>query len=165
MTLARALLSSAIVLSIPLLLAAKSDTGDVRLDIQQVDVLNVSDPGVIVMDGVAGSNRFTGRNSSPGKLNYSHNGPRTKKITAEVRRGDNPTGHDITLTLSIAGGAGPQTMLSNGQEQGAKTVFSGVVPGTVTDTDVQYGATCTTDGTPLDADRDFVIRITFTTTE
>lgn len=117
------------------------------------------------MDGVAGSNQFTGTSSTPGKLNYSHNGPKTKKITAEVRPAGNPSGHDITLTINVAGGAGLQTVLSNGKIQGAKTVFSGITPGTVTDKDVQYAATCTTDGTPLDTDTDFVIRITFTTTE
>ena len=66
---------------------------------------------------------------------------------------------------NVAGGAGIQTILSNGNIQGAKTVLSGITPGKVTDKDVQYAATCTTDGTPLDTDTDFVIRVTFTTTE
>jgi hypothetical protein len=165
MTLCRALLSSAVVLSISLLLAATSGTGNVRLDIQEIDVLDVADPGDISMDGVAGSNNFTGSNSIPGKLNFSHNGPLAKKITAEVRQQDNPSGHDITLTINVAGGAGLQTILSNGTMQGAKTILSGVASGVVSNRDVQYSATCTASGTPLDTDTDFVIRITFTTTE
>ncbi|MDP7248345.1 MAG: hypothetical protein QGF00_01980 [Planctomycetota bacterium] len=165
MTPFRVLLSSAIILPISLLLAAKSDTGNVRINIREVDALDVSDPGVISMDGVSGSNIFNGTSASPGKLNYSHNGPKTKKISAEVRPAGNPSGHDISLTINVAGGAGIQTILSNGNIQGAKTVLSGITPGKVTDKDVQYAATCTTDGTPLDTDTDFVIRVTFTTTE
>lgn len=146
-------------------LAATSDTGDIAITIQSIDSFDVSSGGTIVLSGTAGSNAMTGPDDTTAQLNYSHNSPTPKKITAEVQPGDNPAGHNITLKVKVTGGAGRKTLVLRGTAQGPVDVVTDKNAGKLSNKTVAYRATCTASGTQVGADTDFVFTVTFTTTD
>lgn len=148
-----------------LLPAASTDTATVTLAIQPIDALSVTGGETIVLDGTAGQNLLTGSSALSARLHLSHNRALPKKITAEVQPAGAPAGHDLTLTLTVAGGTGEKTLVANGAPQGAQEVLNNLAAGALSNRALTYQARGTASGTPVAATTDFVFTVTFTSTD
>lgn len=144
--------------------AATSDNGDVSFTIQPIDSLSATDGGAIVLTGTAGEDLLTGTADGTARLNYSHNGPNPRKLLAEVKPGDNPAGHDLSLGVQVAS-SGPKVLVLNGASQGAVEILGSIPTGAYSQRTVTYLARCTASGTQVSSDTDFVFTVTFTTTD
>ena len=144
--------------------AASTRNALVKLDVKRINVLDVSSGGTIALTGTAGSNILKGTEDQTALLNLSHNNKKTIKVTAQVKKKDNPRGHDITLKVAAVGGVGARTLLLGGVGQGVQDIFVGVPAGTLTNRTLTYAASCTASGTPLTKTTSFLFTITFTTT-
>ena len=145
-------------------LAASSGNAPVSTTIQAINVMSVTNSGTLQLQGMAGSNSLTGPSDSTAALNLSHNSATPLRVTAEVLPASNPAGHDITLTVLVAGGAGPKTLLLAGATQGVKDVYTNIVAAALSNKAITYGASCTASGTRVAADTTFNFIVTFTST-
>lgn len=145
-------------------LAASSGNAPVSATIQAVNVMSVTNSGTLQLQGTAGSNSLTGPGDSTAALNLSHNSATPLRVTAEVLPSGNPAGHDITLTVSVAGGAGQKTLVFSGAAQGAQDVYTNIAAGALSNKAITYGASCTASGTRVAADTTFNFIVTFTST-
>lgn len=142
---------------------AATDDSALTVTVSSIDLLSVGDAtGGITLDGTAGSNALTGTDNAAATLNYTHNQTTpNKKITAEVTT--DPTGDDITLTVTVADGAGEQTICTDGTATvGGAVVYTAITAGALTDKTVTYHATATASGSPA---ADYVFAITYTSTD
>ena len=150
-------------LSLPAHSAAGSSTA--ALKVLSLDLLSVTSGGAIVLDSSA-ADAATGVvgpvSDSAARLNYTQNSALNKKITAQVTA--NPGGSDITLSVSVAGGAGPQTLVSGGVTSAAQNVYTNIAAGALSNRAVTYTAQATAAGTKVSATTDFVFTVTFTST-
>ncbi len=137
---------------------AITDTSNLTVTVSSIDLLAVDNATTgITLNGTAGSSALTGADDTTAKLNYTHNSATSKKITAEVTT--DPSGDDITLKVTVNGGAGIQTICTAGTAtEGGAVVYTGITAGAITNADVTYNATATT-ATPT-AGYDFVITYT-----
>jgi hypothetical protein len=131
----------------PAALFAASDTSDVTVKVKSVDKLTVSDGGTIALDGSAGSNDLTGAADSTAQLNYTHNKNGNKKITAQATTSPAATSNDISLTVSVADGAGSKTLYNDAGAQAAQDVVTSIGAGALNNKAVTYGASATASGT------------------
>jgi hypothetical protein len=154
------LLAGVMFLGIGSVVMAASDTSQVQVKVNSIDVLDVTDGGMITLSQVSGNN-ITGPDDSTAILSYTHNSASTQKITAEVKSGDMPSGtQDITLTATVANGTGKVTLVSGGSTSGVKDVITGIAAGTISKS-VTYGASCTASGTVAST---YTFVVTFTST-
>lgn len=144
--------------------AAITRKAAVRLNVAHINVLDVSSGGTIMLTATAGSDVLKETEDQTALLNLSHNDTNPIKVTAQVKRKDNPRGHDITLKVAAAGGVGARTLLLGGVGQGVQDIFVGVPAGTLTNRALTYTVSCTASGTPLTKTTSFLFTITFTTT-
>ena len=128
------------------------------------DLLAVTNSGAIVLDNStadpAVGDALGPVSDSAARLNYTQNSLLTKKITAQVTA--NPGGSDITLTVSVAGGAGEKTLVTGGATAAAQDVYTNILAGAVSDAAVTYKASATAAGTRVSAATNFIYTVTFT---
>lgn len=124
---------------------AASDTSAVSVTVSSIDSLSVSAGGTITLTGTAGSNSLTGTDDTTAALDFTHNNATAQKITAEATT--NPASHTITLTVSVADGAGSKTLVTSGTAAAAQDVYTAISAGTLTSKTVTYGASATASGT------------------
>jgi len=111
-----------------------------------VDSLTVGNSGSMAMNlaGAAGTDPMGPATDSTAVLNYTHTANATKSITAQVTgtslAGGAVTPHDITLTVSVAGGTGAQTLITAGTTAAAQTVYSDAAKAVLTNLTVTYSA-------------------------
>ena len=144
--------------------AATSGTANITATIQAINEFSVTNGGGMQLSSTAGSNTLTGTPDTAATLNLSHNSATALKVTAQVQPADNPSGHDITLTISVAGGAGQKTLVASGAAQAAQSVWTAVAAGAYANKTVTYTASCTASGTPVSVDTTFNLVVTFTST-
>ena len=77
---------------------------------------------------------------------------------------NDPSGQDITLTVSVAGGTGTMTLVNAGAAQPAQSVWTGIAAGAYSNKAITYGASCTASGTPVSTNTNFTFVVTFTST-
>jgi hypothetical protein len=85
------------------------------------------------------------------------------KIVAEVQ--SVPSNNDISLWVSVEGGAGAKAIVNAGNENGVHEVMTGIQAGAFTDKTVTYTASCTSGGTPVDSPTDYGFTVVFTSVE
>jgi hypothetical protein len=140
---------------------------NVRVIVPLQDLLKVTNGGTIVLDStqinLTLSDTIGPVSDATAQLNYPQNSPKLKKITAQAT--SNPSGHDITLTVDVAGGNGPKNLIQEGITQAVESVYINVPAGALYDRIVKYTAQCTARGTRLVAPADFVFTITFTSSD
>ncbi|MDE2039908.1 MAG: hypothetical protein KGO96_09300 [Elusimicrobia bacterium] len=144
--------------------SAASVGASALVKVPAVDLLSVSDGGTIVLDNAAADPQ-AGDDLGPvadstARLNYTHNSPTAKKLTAQVTA--NPGGSDITLTVSVAGGTGEKTLVDAGATAAVQDVYTNIPAGALSDLSVTYKASATAHGTPVSGPTSFVFTITFT---
>jgi hypothetical protein len=144
--------------------AGNTGTANMTATIQAINELSITNGAGVQLTGTAGNNALTGASDSSAVLNVSHNSATALKVTAQVLAADNPSGHDITLTVSVAGGAGTMTLIASGAAQAAQNVWTAIAAGAYANKTITYGATCTASGTPVSVDTTFSIVVTFTST-
>lgn len=144
-------------------LMAATDTSTVQVTVAAIDALVVTDGGTITLDDVSG-NTITGDPDTTARLSYTHNLGTNRMITAEVLEGGMPTGtQDITLTVSVAGGAGTVTLVSDGVRHGSpQSVWNNIPRGAISNAVVTYGASATASGTEAGS---YMFTVTFTSTD
>ncbi len=142
-------------------MAAQADSR-VRVVVASIDDLRVSDAeqGIaLVLKGGAGSNDLLGDPDGSARLDYVHNAPVAKKITAQVYPEHIPAGRqDITLRVMVAGGV-EQTIVHAGSSQGPKDVLGNIGQGELRNMQVTYSASATAQGTDQG---DYGFMVTFT---
>lgn len=145
-----------LVLGLTVMAMAASDTSDVTVIITLVDVLTLIDGGTITLDDAGG---WSGTDSTA-VLNYTHNSATSKQITAVTT---DPGGtHDITLTVAVQDGTGPEGIVVSGTVQAAQVVYTGIAAGTLTDKAVTYTASATAAGSRAG---NYVFTVTFTSSD
>jgi hypothetical protein len=85
------------------------------------------------------------------------------KIVAEVQSA--PSNNDISLWVSVDGGAGDKVIVNAGNETGVHEVMSDIQAGAFTDKAITYTASCTSEGTPADSPTDYGFTVVFTSVE
>jgi len=142
---------------------AADDTSDVIVSVGTIDLLTLTDGGTITLTGTAGSDALAGDDDATAVLNYTHNSATSKKISAEVIEANVPAGtQDITLTVSVADGAGEVTLATDGIQGAGGVVYTGIAAGILTNKTVTYGASATASGTRAD---DYTWTVTFTSAD
>ncbi|HPP81574.1 MAG TPA: hypothetical protein PLQ43_11895 [Deltaproteobacteria bacterium] len=138
-------LAAAVVMSAWGAMAAQS-TSRVVVAVAPVDELAVSDAerGILLdLKAAAGLTLLEGDPDVTARLNYVHNAPGAKKITAEVLAGGMPAGTQ-DITLSVAVGSGPEVVVvSSGVPAGPHEVFQGLSRGAYVSVPVSYRASAT----------------------
>ena len=144
--------------------AGSSGRSNVPIKVLVQDSLSVTNGGNILLDNSVANPAAGGVlgpvSDSTARLNYTQTSASSKKITAQVTV--NPGGHDITLTVAVAGGAGTKTLVSGGAASAAQDVYTSIAAGTLSNLAVTYGAQCTVAGTKVSASTNFVFTVTFT---
>ena len=147
--------------------AVVKTTSDVAVTVELTDLLDITDSGVILLDNQAADPAASGVigpvTDASARLNYTHNHAAPKKITAEALFV--PPGHDITLMVEVAGGAGRQSVVESGVAQPVRNVFTNIAAGALTGRTVTFTAQCTARGTRLSAPTDFQFTILFTSVD
>lgn len=153
------LLAGVMFLGIGTTVMAASDTSDIEVSVAAIDALTVTDGGTITLDDVTGG-VITGDPDTTADLSYTHNLANNRMITAEATTV--PGGQTITLTVSVAGGAGERTLVNAGTGQSAQQVWNNIPRGAITDAEVTYSASATAAGTPAGS---YTFTVTFTSTD
>lgn len=134
----------------------------VQVRVLPIDELSISDAtkGIqLSLSGAPGTNVLIGEPDQTARLSYAHNAPVNKKITAQVKPENMPSGvQDITLSVTVSGGAA-QAVVQDGVAQGARDVLSGIGAGAREDIQVRYNATATALGS---GPGDYTFMVTFT---
>ena len=145
-------------------LAGNSGNSSESVTVPMLDLLAITNGGTITLDSSVANPAVSGVlgpiSDSTAVLNYTQNSASLKKITAEATTA--PAGNDITLTVTVAGGAGTKTLVSNGAAQASQDVYTGMAAGALSNRTVTYGAQCTVTGTKISANTNFVYTVTFT---
>ncbi len=149
---------------------AASSTSEVTVVVEGIDLLYVSDGGTITLnsddvdwdDIKAGTSTedLVGEDSdATARLYFMHNSG-TKKIDAQVTTTP-ASDNSITLTVAVDGAesTGAQTLYSDGSEEAAQDVLTGIDPGLIFGRTVTYSAKATSAGT-APATYDFVVTFT-----
>lgn len=150
------------------MVSAATSTSGVTVEVQAIDLLYVSDGGTIILnsedvdwEGIKGETNtedLVGEDSdATARLYFMHNSG-SKKITAQVSSAPS-TDNDITMTVAVQGGTGAQTLYSDGSEEAAQDVRTGINPGLIWGQTVTYSAKATSAGT-APATYDFVVTFT-----
>lgn len=146
---------------------SESAVSRVTVRVKAVNKLEVTDGGLLNLDGVPGSVTLGPVSDSTASLSITHNKATSKKITAESQpaQSPNPSGNDIVLRVSVQGGTGEKVVYGDSGSTGTQEVVSGLSPGALTGKAVTYTAQCTTAGTALSEDTDFAFTVTFTSVD
>lgn len=145
---------------------AATGSSNVTVTIAVIDKLSVTNGGTITLDN-SQADPTTGIlgpvSDATARLSYMHNKTSTMKLTAQAAITAPPT-NDITLTVSVTGGAGQKTLDSAGVLQSAQDVYTTIPAGFINSTVVTYSAQATAAGTPVGSNTNFNYTITYTST-
>ncbi|MDP6114335.1 MAG: hypothetical protein QGF00_00895 [Planctomycetota bacterium] len=147
---------------------ADQDISRLTVRVNKVDKLSMTDGGSINLDqavaNVVGNQVVLGPvEDSTARLSFTHNSSSPMKIVAEAQ--SVPGNSDISLRVSVDGGAGDKVIVDAGNGTGVQEVMTDVQAGAFTDRAVTYAASCTSEGTPVEGPTDYGFTIVFTSVE
>lgn len=134
--------------------SAATSSSELLISVQAIDALEVTGGGALKLGG---ADLLTGAPDRQARLRYSHNDRSPKSITAQIAGA--PAGQDISLTVSIDGGAGPRTLLRDGVPMPAQVVYGDIPAGALADQAITYEARATRART---RDGNYQLTITYT---
>jgi len=98
-------------------------------------------------------------------LVFCHNSTTNQKITAVAAKdGDNPT-NDITLTVTVEGGAGEQTLVTSGTDEAAGGVVYDAMAAGAYEQDITWEANASLAATKDNSTTDYIWTVTFTSAD
>jgi hypothetical protein len=148
----------------PIVVEASNDDSDITVQVKSVDLLDVTDGGRIRLDTTAGNDLMGPKTNGKARLNYTHNSPNQKKITAETTDPAPALTNDIILRCKVKNSLGFKIIYdgAGGGGTGAQEIFNNINAGIKANKRVRYRAQCTASGTPIPARTDLVFTVTFT---
>ena len=143
---------------------ASNDDSDITVEVKSVDVLDVTDGTRVKLNTQAGNNQMGPKTNNKARLNYTHNSPNKKKITAETSDPAPALTNDIILRCKVKNSLGFKIIYdgAGGGGTGPQEIFNNIEAGVKADKNVRYSAECTASGTPIASQTDFVFTVTFT---
>ena len=142
--------------------ATDDETITVNVDAINLLVVPTSNSNLTLTTSTAGAANYDETtDTDTGGLDFCHNSTTNQKITAVAAAdGGNPT-NDITLTVTVADGAGEQTLVASGTDQSAATVYSAMAAGAY-DKDILWEANASLASTKDNSTTDYIWTVTFT---